>query len=111
MLVAPTAAGPAPLFVPTATEAGAYIAVLPGHAATSTIGNTNIISAGHATLSSGTVTITFTEAYGTAPECTANGHTTANAMLVSSTLTTVTVTSSSGSDSQVVSWHCIPAAN
>jgi hypothetical protein len=99
------------IYVPTASNHGTFMAVLPVHGAASGISPLNLLSAGHATLSGGTIAVTFTQAYATAPECVANGHTTANAMLVSSSTTAVTITSSSGADTQVVSWFCSPAAN
>lgn len=59
------------------------------------------------TLSAGTCTVTFSQGpYFPAPICTANGETVANAMAVASTTTTVTIHSSSGTDTQVVNIVC-----
>ena len=68
-------------------------------------------SAGVVTLASGTATHTFTIAYGSAPVCTLGPSITGNTYKVSSTTTTVSVTSSSGSDTSSVNWTCVAAYN
>lgn len=60
------------------------------------------------TLVAGTCTVTFSEGpYVSAPICTASGQTVANAFAVSSTTSAVTITSSSGTDTQVANIVCV----
>lgn len=60
------------------------------------------------TLVAGTCTVTFGQGpYISAPICSANGQTVANAFAVSSTTSAVTITSSSGSDTQVANIVCV----
>lgn|GEM_PF-6413390 len=60
------------------------------------------------TLAAGTCTVSLTQGpYINAPICTASGETVANSFAVSSTTTSVTVTSSSGSDTQTANIVCV----
>ena len=60
------------------------------------------------TLVAGTCTVTFGQRpYISAPICSANGQTVANAFAVSSTTAAVTITSSSGADTQVANIVCV----
>lgn len=89
-----------------------FITVLPVHGTSNyQLSGNNFITSGSCTLSSGSCSYTFSNAYLNPPNCTANGRSAANAMLVSSTTKAVTITSSSGTDSQVVSFLCVPTAN
>jgi len=101
------------IFIPNSAfnTNGVFAAMLPVPGASSGISPSNMLSAGSTTLVAGTKTVTFTQAYAVAPKCVANGQTIANAMLAIATTTQITVTSSSGADTQVVSWLCMPAAN
>jgi hypothetical protein len=61
---------------------------------------------GSCKLVGGTCSSSFSPAYAVAPYCVANGQTSANAMKVTATTSAVTVTSSSGTDAQAVTWSC-----
>jgi hypothetical protein len=93
-------------------NAATLITVLPVHGTSNyQLSRNNFITSGSCTFSSGSCSYTFSNAYLNPPNCTANGRSAANAMQVTSTTTAVTVISSSGADSQVVSFLCIPTAN
>jgi hypothetical protein len=66
------------------------------------------LSAGTCTLSSGSCSHTFTQAYPSAPICTATDTTSVEAVKATSTTTAITVT---GTGSDVVAWHCQAANN
>jgi len=63
-------------------------------------------AAGTVTLASGTATLTFKQAWTSAPVCVANSQGTTNAVKVAVTTTTATFTSSSGADASTVSYVC-----
>lgn len=65
-------------------------------------------SAGTCTLSSGTCSHTFTQAYPSAPVCTATDTTSAAAVKATTTATAVTLT---GTGSDVIAWTCMAATN
>jgi hypothetical protein len=93
-------------------NAATFLAVLPVHGMTNyQLSGNNLITSGSCTLSAGSCSYTFNNPYLTAPNCTANGHSVANAMKVSSTTTSVTITSASSSDAQAASFICVPTAN
>lgn len=70
------------------------------------------LSSASCTLAAGTCSHSFPPgAFVTAPKCTASGTSVANAMAANATTSSVTVTSSSGADTQSVNIICAPAVN
>lgn len=72
-------------------------------------GNGNhLVSSATITLASGAGSHTFATPYSTAPVCTANDTTAADAVKVSSSTTAITL---AGTGTDVIAWVCTPAAN
>lgn len=80
----------------------------PDSSARAVVTGANGLSAGTITLSGGAGSHTFSVAYSTAPVCTANDTTAANAVKVSSSTTAVTL---AGTTTDVIAWSCSPSAN
>lgn len=97
------------VYLDVASSHGALVADLPPHGFSNGTSPNSFLSYGSCTLSGGSCSSTFSNAYIAAPVCAANGEATANAMKVTTTTTAVTVTSSSGTDTQAVFWVCGPS--
>lgn len=82
--------------------------ILPSASGTLALQGSDGISAGTITLLGGNASRSFVTAYSSPPVCTATDTTSANAVRVSSTSTTV---SFSGTGSDVIAWTCSPAVN